>query len=276
MNFRLLYPKFKRKAFTFSYDDGIIHDKTMIEIFNKYDVKATFNLNYAKSKEIKYRLNKDGKEIDCSYLDLDKDFHIYDGFEIASHSFTHPHMENIDNAKQKEEMLKNKEALEKLFNKKIDAFCYPYGTYNEDTIKLEKELGITYSRTTRSTYDFYLPYNFLMWNPTIHHRDKKIFDVINRFKNDDRELSLLYIWGHSYEFAIDDNFYLLEDIIKKINEDKEAISLSNGEIYDYVNDAAMLYYRDNRFVNPSKSDIYVEVNNQKLLVKSKGVLDYEE
>ena len=35
----------KLKAVTFSYDDGVTQDKRLIEIFNKYGLKATFNLN---------------------------------------------------------------------------------------------------------------------------------------------------------------------------------------------------------------------------------------
>ena len=33
------------KAITFSYDDGVTQDVRLIEIFNKYNIKATFNLN---------------------------------------------------------------------------------------------------------------------------------------------------------------------------------------------------------------------------------------
>ena len=37
--------EFKKKAITFSYDDGDTQDIRMIEIFNKYGLKGTFNLN---------------------------------------------------------------------------------------------------------------------------------------------------------------------------------------------------------------------------------------
>ena len=33
------------KAVTFSYDDGVTQDKRLIELFDKYNLKATFNLN---------------------------------------------------------------------------------------------------------------------------------------------------------------------------------------------------------------------------------------
>lgn len=35
----------KKKALTFSYDDGVTQDIRLIELFNKYGMKATFNLN---------------------------------------------------------------------------------------------------------------------------------------------------------------------------------------------------------------------------------------
>ena len=35
----------KNKAVTFSYDDGVEQDRRLVELFNQYGVKATFNLN---------------------------------------------------------------------------------------------------------------------------------------------------------------------------------------------------------------------------------------
>ena len=35
----------KMKAITFSYDDGVVQDRRLIELLDKYGLKATFNLN---------------------------------------------------------------------------------------------------------------------------------------------------------------------------------------------------------------------------------------
>ena len=35
----------KTKAVTFSYDDAVFQDIRLIDIFNKYNLKCTFNLN---------------------------------------------------------------------------------------------------------------------------------------------------------------------------------------------------------------------------------------
>ena len=40
------WTKTYKKAITFSYDDGVTTDLKLLEIFNKYGMKCTFNLNY--------------------------------------------------------------------------------------------------------------------------------------------------------------------------------------------------------------------------------------
>ena len=39
------FPGGKHKVLTLSYDDGKIQDRRLVKIFNKYGIKATFNLN---------------------------------------------------------------------------------------------------------------------------------------------------------------------------------------------------------------------------------------
>lgn len=45
---RFVYPDGKKKALTFSYDDGQIHDRRLVEILNRYGMKGTFHLNSGK------------------------------------------------------------------------------------------------------------------------------------------------------------------------------------------------------------------------------------
>ncbi len=274
LDFRLLYPGFKKKAVTFSYDDGVIEDRELIGIFNRYGMKATFNLNYGHSGQPKMRLDKDGKEIDCSHIVLEDEVSLYEGHEIANHTYNHPHLEVISKDEQKKEYLDNKDALEKLFHRKVYGAAYPYGTFNSDSILVQKELGIEYDRTTRSTYSFSLPSSWLVWAPTIHHRDKKIMDYLEKFFRDDSELSLMYIWGHAYEFAIDHNFGLMDEICKKIRAHDDVASLTNHEIYEYVHAALMVYHRDGKFINPSNRDIYLQVDDRNILVPASGEVVY--
>mgnify|MGYP003259460602 CR=1 FL=1 len=35
----------KRKTLTFSYDDGVTQERRLVELFDRYGLKATFNIN---------------------------------------------------------------------------------------------------------------------------------------------------------------------------------------------------------------------------------------
>lgn len=40
-----IYPGGLRRIVTFSFDDGLENDARLIELFDKYNLKATFHLN---------------------------------------------------------------------------------------------------------------------------------------------------------------------------------------------------------------------------------------
>ena len=280
MQFKLMYPNFLSKAFTTSYDDGVIQDVRLIIIFRKYGIKGTFNLNFGLQGEKKYRDGIYQKDIDCSRLILTDNIDLYSGFEVASHSLTHPFLERLDYSKQYEEISKDVQGLSKLFNAEILGSAYPYGTYNQDTIKALEQNGILYSRTTRSTYSFSRPYNFYLWHPTIHHRDNKLFETFDRFLESKEELALFYLWGHAYEFALDNNFEMMDEFCKKVSQHKDQIYLaSNIEICQYIKAAELLYYKkreEGYFINPSSKDIYfITEKGDKLVIHPNERIKYE-
>ena len=66
----------KRKALTFSFDDGCIQDIRLIELFDKYGLKCTFNLNSALA-------GKDNR------ISLNKIQDVYKNHEVAVHTLDH-------------------------------------------------------------------------------------------------------------------------------------------------------------------------------------------
>ena len=75
------------KYFIFSIDDGTVFDKQVIDIFNRYHIKATFNLNSGLGNFV-----WENQGIPIKRFDLEKDYQIYEGHEVASHTLTHPHL----------------------------------------------------------------------------------------------------------------------------------------------------------------------------------------
>jgi peptidoglycan-N-acetylglucosamine deacetylase len=271
MKYTLLYPSFKTKAVTFSYDDGVRQDETLIGILKAHHLRGTFNLNAGQSGEKKMR-----NDIDCSHLDLAKSLSLYQGMEIANHTLNHPHLEGLPYEAQLQEYEGNKERLSRLFGVSVSGSAYPYGTYDAETIKVLKDLKIHYARTTQSTYEFHRPYNWLLWAPTIHHNDPLLQATLHRFYESGEELALFDLWGHSYEFALNDNFALLEHFCGDIERHDEIWNATNDEIFHYISAAEMVYYRNGAFVNPSSSPIYLACEGKNLLIPPLAKAAFEE
>ena len=280
MNFKLLYPDFKLKAMTLSYDDGIIQDKELIKRMNKWGLKGTFNLNSGKQGDEKYREDIYGTQIDCSHLDLRENKNIYKGHEIASHTRSHPFLERLTKEEQEAEFTSDIAELKAIFNQEIRGSAYPFGTYDSSTLEVLDKVGIKYARTVKSTYSFLRPFNFLLWHPTIHHRDPLLMEYVDKFINEkDMELPLLYIWGHAYEFAIDHNFDLIDEVGKKVSSQKDIYFATNIEIYDYIKAAELVYYKKREegfLINPSSKTIYlVTEKGDYISLEPKRRLKYE-
>ena len=219
----------KNKAITFSFDDGNTQDERLVELLNKYNLKCTFNLNsgiqsYAyyfmfNSKEI-HRMNVSG---------LKK---LYKGHEIAVHTLTHPHLENLDKATIFNEINQDIINLAAIFGYSPVGMAYPFGTYNLDVIEVIKRTGIKYARTFKSNYDFNLQNSLLEFNPTVHFADMKAGELIKKFLDLKTETpQILYIWGHSYEMEEEfSSFTLFEDYLKELSFREDIFYGTNREV----------------------------------------------
>ena len=98
----------------------------------------------------------------------------------------------------------------------------PFGTYNDDVIKVLKEVGVLYCRTCEHTYNFEMPNDLPLLHPTCHFRYKDLDKLTDEFLNTQTDGDMLfYIWGHSYELVTEDdwqNFELMLKIFLTIRE----------------------------------------------------------
>lgn len=72
------------------------------------------------------------------------------GIDIESHTLNHDKLDRLSYDKQVETLKGSKDYLEKLLNKKIKYIGYPYGEYNNNTIKSAKDTGYNMAFTTES------------------------------------------------------------------------------------------------------------------------------
>ncbi|MGN1445213.1 MAG: polysaccharide deacetylase family protein, partial [Eubacteriales bacterium] len=81
----------KLKAVTFSFDDGVTQDIRLINILNRYGLKATFNLN-SSYLGLSGQLNRNDHTVRHDKNSACQVAEIYKGHEVAVHTLTHPNL----------------------------------------------------------------------------------------------------------------------------------------------------------------------------------------
>ena len=264
-NLMLKFPNFNDKCLTFSYDDGTIHDVRLAELLKKYNLKGTFNVNT--------ELTENEGRLSMSKL---RELYEKTGMEVAVHGAKHVHVANYPSPTLMREFIIDKQNLEVEFKTVIRGMAYAYGSYSDVALNILDTAGIKYGRTTNSTLNFDIPDNFLLWNPTCHHANPKLFELLDEFFNKPVVKigitlpRLFYVWGHSYEFNNNNNWELIEEFCKKASGKTDVWYATNIEIYDYVTAYRNLSFSvDLKYVyNPSAIDVYVLVEGNKVIAKA--------
>lgn len=258
----LLYPGGKPKALTLSYDDGVFQDVRLAEILRRYGVKCTFNLNSgldsAGSWEFQGALVR--------RLDRSEWEKAYRGHEIAVHTRTHPHLEDLSPKELCAELWRDRRELEAHFGRPVEGMALPYGSWNSEVLDVIRKLGFRYCRTTESTRRFDPPGDFLLWGATCRHSDPQLPALADRFLKTGRELALFYLWGHSYEFDGDQNWDVLERFLEKTACRPDTWYASNGEICAYLTAARRLLTGEGFLLNPTDTDLWVRAGGEALRV----------
>lgn len=117
----------KQKVIALSFDDGPDQRFTplILDVLNKYDVKATFFL-------LGTRVH--------TYPDIAK--RIYsDGHVIGNHTFWHPKLTKTSVQNMKWELEKNEKEILSVTNVKTNLFRAPYGALNDQHVKQLEQMG---------------------------------------------------------------------------------------------------------------------------------------
>lgn len=222
------FPNNKMKAFTLSYDDGVEQDKRLVSILNKYNLKCTFNLNSGIQSATS---QWEDKGVLIKRMNIPGLKELYKGHEIAVHSLTHPNLVIQDIDTIRNEILQDKINLENIFDCSISGMAYPYGTYDDKVIQVLKEYDLKYARTVQETEDFKLQSNLLEFKATCHHNNKNLMKLAEEFVNlDSTEPSIFYVWGHSYEFEVDNTWEMFEEFCAYISNREDIFYGTNSEV----------------------------------------------
>lgn len=272
----LRFPNFRDKALTLSYDDGSVSDVKMVEILNRYGVKATFNLNSG-------RFSQDG--VHCITEEQAKTLYTPNGHEVAAHGYRHLSLTEVDAPMAVDDVLSDVKKLEEIFGRRMIGMAYANGRFDDNVVEILRNCGVKYCRTTKSTEDFTVPDDWLRLPATCHHDNPRLMELAEKFLEDatggyywSQKPKLFYLWGHSYEFDRKNNWNVLEDFCKFVSGREDVWYATNGEIYRYVEAYDRLEFAaGGRFVfNPSAIDVFICYFGRKYIVPAGKTVDISE
>ena len=265
------FPQGRAKALTLSYDDGVEQDIRLIDIMNCHGLKGTFNLNSGlfAPEGTTYpagQIHRRMSQKQCY------EFYANSGQEVAIHGLNHPFLERLSQPAAMMEVIEDRRRLEEMFGGMIRGCAYPFGTYSDEVVEILRGAGIVYARTTKSTESFDIPTDWLRLPATCHHRTPNLKQLTKKFVEDTpaRDPWLFYLWGHSYEFEGNDDWYIIEEFAKEIGGKQDIWYATNIEIFDYI--AA---WKQLRFdvactciQNPTATDLWLQANENSMCVKA--------
>ncbi len=265
------YPGWVRKALTFSFDDGVQADRKLVEIFNRYGMKGTFNVSAGRAGT----KTKSG----ISFLALSEYAELYKGHEVASHGLHHLAMAKLAPAEIETEIQNDLVALEGVVGYPIRGFAYPYGQTSPEVRAALQKYGIVYARGTGETGTFYEEKDPLYWVMTGHSFDQLpgIAEKYRDYNGWGGVLSVCSIWGHSYEFDDAKNWDVIENFCKTLAHRPDIWYATNIEIVDYMAACRKLQVSvdGKMFVNPTAIPIYLWIDGKNVVVEPKKDLVIE-
>ena len=225
----------KKKAVTFSYDDGVTQDIRLIELLDKYNLKCTFNLN-SELLGKKGILVRCGQNIAHYKIHPDDVKKVYANHEVAVHTLTHPNLTTLEDTEIVRQVEQDRLNLSELCGYEVVGMAYPCGGVNNDDRVAEiikKHTGVKYSRTITCNKEFDLQKNLYRFNPTAYHLD---FDDLLELGKKFVELKpsvpqVFYVWGHSYEMDYRPDYWLkLEEFFNLISNRDDIFYGTNKEV----------------------------------------------
>lgn len=247
----ICFPGGKAKALIMNYDDGRTQDIRLVEIFNRYGIKGTFNINYGPIS----RRNP-------SRVAPEQVKELYKGHEVATHAMNHPTMERCPITEVVNEIMEDRKGLEALTGSLVRGHAYPNGSTTNEIKTLLPHLGIAYARGYGETLNFDLPRDRYEWLPTCHHNTPDLMELAEEFANfkKDQYLALMMVAGHSFEFDKDDNWEVIENFCKYMGGHADIWYATCIEIIDYLDAARSLQYSaDHKTVcNPSAQTVWIQ------------------
>ena len=180
------------------WDDGVTTDVRLVSVLRRHGARATFNLNaglHVRQRQLGWH----HRETEVWRLGLDELPEVYDGFGIANHSLTHPHLDQLPLDAARREIQDGRARLQALFGQPVLGFVYPFGSFNEAVAQAVRDAGHLYARTTVAAEAGVGTCHAMAAAPSCHFLAPDFWQRFDRA----RAAGVFWFWGHSYELVGD-------------------------------------------------------------------------
>lgn len=216
-----------RKIFLISFDDGTVWDRRFVELLNKYNMKATFNLNSGLEDFVWYYEDR----FPVKRQILSDTLELYRGHEVASHSLHHHWLNTLTPPQLSREVGDDCAALKQLFNLEEIGFGVPFTACGDREVNIIRKF-VRYIRLSEFSDSFappedpyHIPIHALYNQPDVKER-------IAAFAKCDLPVALFVMAGHSYELEVLDHWDYMEALLQYI----QSFGFEVMTTMDFVND----------------------------------------
>jgi peptidoglycan/xylan/chitin deacetylase (PgdA/CDA1 family) len=131
--------KLPEKPIVITLDDGYVDNYTnAFPVLKEFGFKAVvFMITGSMDTSGSYITSEQIKEMDKNSM------------RIEGHTVTHPQLDTLSYSKQLSELRDSKASLEKVLGRDVKYFAYPYGKFNNDTLKAVEEAGYKLAFSTK-------------------------------------------------------------------------------------------------------------------------------
>ena len=256
---RKLYPNGKRKALNITYDDGVLQDVRFVALLNRYGLKGTFNLNSQLMEEEFAWIHPCGMEV--KRLGTEAVQGLYDGHEIASHTLTHPYMQELPEFEILRQLGEDKQRLEALFGREVSGFAVPFDYYDDLIARCAQICGFEYARMSEFSLSYVPCTDWYYWKSGVYHIMPELIPFVEGFLKSDQELAVCQIVGHSYDLDAENLWETMEEICATIAVQEDVWPCTNLELVRYLK--AMAQFDG---INRSDMDLWFESNDEVIVL----------
>lgn len=199
---------YKKPEICTSWDDGYSLDLKIADYLSKYKLHGVFYVVLDWIGTAGYMTWSDIKELDSR------------GFEIGSHTVTHPpDLKRIHDEQLFYEIQNSKDMLEAALGHTVSKFCYPRGRYDERVKQMVIQAGYTEARTTgkpgiiEKSDMFALPGTIHIFQRTEYGELTMVQFAKHTIDTARKTGGYVNIWGHSKEVAVNNLWSDLEEVL---------------------------------------------------------------